>query len=143
MKIPQSREREQLGNILRDSYPNPLANLHNMRLLERSRFPVPEDGQGYVFKEPFVLCALSDPVLARDILGRRGHILTQNPNDGDIVAYVSSAKKESSIMHWGILERGMVRSQFPSGDFYLHSLEMVPAEFGDEVIFFTKQKIAC
>ncbi|MDP1695727.1 MAG: hypothetical protein Q8L29_02335 [archaeon] len=74
-----------------------------------------------------------------EFLAQRDYNLIESPNDGDIVAYIlKRINKIPFISHWGIFENGKVRSRFGCGNVYRHNLNMVPSEYGNEIIFFRK-----
>lgn len=73
-------------------------------------------------------------------LKSKGYNLVNKLQDGDVVVYLSKKNKKGNqkALHFGIWGNKRVTSKFEESDIYHHTLEDVPFEYGDEVIFFRK-----
>lgn len=68
-----------------------------------------------------------------------GYEITDIPTDGNIVAYRKKLKESRyEYIHFGLWTDGKVRSKFGDGHAYIHDLNKVPENYGDEVIFLKK-----
>jgi len=82
-----------------------------------------------------------------NFLKEKGYIKVDEPQDYDVVVYRRTESKDpfgffkrTEAKHFGIYEDGKVISKFGSGSIYIHDLDMVEPDYGDEVLFFRKMK---
>lgn len=69
-----------------------------------------------------------------------GYFPTKTPRAGDIAIYGFQHPKGLVGKHIGLLqENGRIRSKFEAGHVFEHDQKIVPSEYGNSILFFTKK----
>ncbi len=81
-------------------------------------------------RESLIFKLRTEPVR---FLQERGYRVVESPGDEDLVLYKRSGRGDA--LHWGIWERGKVRSKWADWYVFEHEVDAVPICYGDEVVF--------